>query len=416
MAGFPTESAQAQSLNELMSLSRVTNEHIIQDLAVQKSEEKKSAAARDNYVPKIYLEGELYKRNRDLKSATPFGEALQEEKDGYRAGVELRQTIFDYGKIWNRSEARKIDLLSEQSRARYLQKAEQLKIAGLAIQILLLQREKKYIHDFILNLQNRARDIKRLIAKGRLSPSDLLNIEISVEKLSQQELSLENKIQSRELNLKELLQLNQLSLSAPLRITSLKLPSVNALTGDIESFSLQGQSLLASSKQIENATLPVLEAYYRATTTDGNTLTTKQWDELGIAVRWELFSGGVRQSEARALKLESQMLQKKAADLNRELTHQFTELKEETTRNFSWMRQVDTLAEKALRNKKIEETRYFEGRGNLNDLVQADNLHLELRRDQDIINLNTLLGCMQLKLWAGQKITADCDGGQNSEL
>ena len=30
--------------------------------------------------------------------------------------------------------------------------------------------------------------------------------------------------------------------------------------------------------------------------------------------------------------------------------------------------------------------------------------------------LNTLLGCMQLKLWAGQKITADCDGEQNSEL
>jgi hypothetical protein len=169
------------------------------------------------------------------------------------------------------------------------------------------------------------------------------------------------------------------------------------------------QSLKYSAKQINSADWPVFEAYYKATTVEGNTLTSKQWDEVGLSLKWEVFGGGVRQAQSKELLVESQQLVKRATILERDLSVKFNEVSEETLRNYNWMKQIDILSEKARQNKKIEESRYYEGRGNLNDLVEADNLHLELSRDQDIINLQTILSCMQLKLWSGNKITANCD-------
>ncbi len=64
------------------------------------------------------------------------------------------------------------------------------------------------------------------------------------------------------------------------------------------------------------------------------------------------------------------------------------------------------LETKAAANRKEEETRYFEGRGSLNDLIEADSLALEISRERDVTALQLLIDCMQLQLWAGDDVSS----------
>lgn len=397
------------SLEQVMDLSNKTDEYEIQKLNVDKSKIQNDQDFRDVYVPKVYLGGQAYKRDKDLKIATPFGDTLQEEKDGFAASVELRQTLFDYSKMFHRADARNRSASAEQLKLGYVQDLERLKSAEAAIEILTLKREKSFIEDSIQNLVSRSKDMRRLILKGRLSKSDLLKVEVAIEKLKQQNLSLDIKISAKKSHLQKNLGLEDFDLLQPEKISRLNLPTRSESTGDIDYLKEQSQSLQKTAQQIRYAGGPVVEAYYKATTVDGNLLTTKQWDEAGLSLKWEVFGGGVRQAQSNEVRIESQQLEKRAAELERNLQVQFAELQQEALRSYQWIKQIDVLSEKALQNKKIEEIRYYEGRGNLNDLVEADNLHLELKRDQDIISFQTLLNCMRLKLWAGHKIAPNCE-------
>lgn len=409
----PKYFAQAQTVYTIDELFLKIPSSIDQKLIevdLKDAEFADSATWREAFAPRISAGGSLMQRDRELKSATPFGELLQEKYTRGDVQLELRQPLFDSGKMISARKFAEKNIQAASAQKNYNLQNMKLKFGALALEILILEREQKFLSDSIKNIRERQKDAKRLIEKGRQSRSDLLKLDIALQRLLHGQETLKIDIITKKSDLSKSLQLNgEFKIMPPPAVTAVSSLQLNNQTGDFLSFTAQKEAIDAKKSEVNSSGLPVIDGFARIVGTEGRTLSDRQWSEAGIELRWEIWGGGIRAAQANQIAVQKSAVSLQEDLLYRQKSVNFSETQLRATEKLRWIKNLDLLAQNSLSNKKAEETRYFEGRGSLNDLIEADNLSLELQRDREVLAYSLQSDCMQLQLWAGKNITTQCN-------
>lgn len=283
------------------------------------------------------------------------------------------------------------------------------KFGAQAMEILIRQRERLFVNDSIDNLRARRKDVERLIEKGRQSRSDLLKLDVAIERLSQSRDTLDIEIKAKSSDLRSALKIeSDFVISPPNQATNVSGLVFNAETGDLRSLQAQTEALEARKDEIKAIGLPSVDGFARVVGTDGRNLTDRQWAEVGIELRWEIWGGGVRASQVGQIEAQRSAFMAREALRRRQKLTMFHETRDKAEEKFRRIQRLRQLTRKADANKTDEEKRYFEGRGSLNDLIEADTLNLELQKDRDVVGFNLIIDCMHLQLWAGHQVSSEC--------
>ncbi|MFN7903976.1 MAG: efflux RND transporter permease subunit, partial [Pseudobdellovibrionaceae bacterium] len=398
------------TLNQILEkVSDSDDVKLISDVQSE-AESANQTAWRDAFAPRLTAGGNWLNRDRELQTSSPFGNLVQEKQNRMDAMLELRQPLFDSGKMFASKSAAEQNLEAAVQQRKYNQQALKLKYGSQAMEILIRNRELQFLNESMENLRSRQKDIKRLIDKGRQSRSDLLKLEIALERIIHAQKALIIEIKSKIDDLKSALKIEtEFVLLPPKQIRAVSSLNLNSATGDFENLRAQGRSLDFRKQQIKSASLPVIDGYARIVGSEGRSLTDRQWSEAGIELRWELWGGGIRSSQAAQIEAQKSALQTQENLLLRQKATIFSETQFKAQEKMRWMNQLVLLIKKSVASRKDEEKRYFEGRGSLNDLIETDTLGLELQRDKDITGFSLVMDCMQLQLWAGKNVSAECD-------
>ena len=408
---IPTSAtAKSLSLQNILDMTAQSNEQSVNSLRKKQYELADQKSFREAYAPEVTLGAELFQRDRDLKTETPFGSFPAENKNRVQSQIQIRQPLIDFSKMGAARSASQLDLKASEKLHAYETEALKLSFAAKSIEILVLQSELKLLNQSIENTKSRRSDIIRLINKGRVSQSDLLKTDILIEKLNHQSNNLLHDLKVLTLDLQKALNLNEVpKIQSLAQIQKMPQFQLNQDTGNIENLKLNAESTQSRIQQIKYSGLPVVEAFARGIHVEGRNLTDRQWMEVGVGLKWELFAGGVRQTQRRELNLKKEILNKQTEIQRRNQQTSFEQSQNLLKENFRWIDQLKKLKQNAQTNKAVETNRYFEGRGSLNDLVEADNLSLELDRDFEVTGLKLWLNCLQLQLLTGQEVKAECE-------
>jgi len=410
----PTDPALAETLSLQQLGQYIEKTHQAQTLTQreQSAQAQLSAQRRDALAPTISLGGEAFQRSQELAVATPFGNLRQEEQDRIEAQVQIRQPLFSAAKMVYQTTAKSKDVAAVISQNQFDLQLLRYRFIGQAIETLILKEELKFTDASMKNLNSRRSDIIKLVNRGRLSQSDLLKIDINLEKLQYQQRTLEDRLKTLNADLARQLNITlAFQLTPPPKVQHIGRFQFNTSLSEIDALELRTQALEAQLSTIKASTAPNFNLFARGILTEGRNLVNEQWTEVGVQVSWDLFSGGVRSAERRQLAAEKAQTQHQLAVRRHDRLTEFNDSQSQAQSDLQWLKDLDGLSKKSRTNRRIEEQRYFEGRGNLSDLVEADSLSLEIERDIEVINLRLLMHCMKLRLLSGQTVDAFC--GEN---
>lgn len=395
------------TVDEILEKIYLSEDSKLNDVDRTEAESADKTTWRQAFAPRISIGGNLFRRDRELQISSPFGDLAQERRFRADAQLEVRQSLFDLGKMSAARTAAEQSLAATTALRDYNRQALRLKFGSQTLGILMKQRELRFLDDSIANLRARQKDVKRLIEKGRQSRSDSLKLEIAIDRTGHLQEALRVEIASTKADLQAALKIDGelmiLQPEAPRDVSKLKFDSA---TGDFLNLKFQTEVLNARQKEVRAIGLPSVDGYARVVATEGRTLTDRQWGEVGIELKWELWGGGVRSSQTEQIEARKLALSIQDSALRRTKSAAFRETQQQAIERLRWTSKMVNLETKAAANRKEEETRYFEGRGSLNDLIEADSLALEISRERDVTALQLLIDCMQLQLWAGDDVSS----------
>jgi outer membrane protein TolC len=283
------------------------------------------------------------------------------------------------------------------------------------MEILLIERQNRFLKDSLWLLRSRHRDVVRGIEKGRLSRSDLVKIDLAAERILQHQEESVRRLQNLKSELAERLGLQRLDavtpppLPDPAALDRIQKREGSALKA--RALDAEADSYAAQARGARTSFIPVFEGFARVVTVDGRRLNETAWGEAGLSLSWEILGGGVRGPQARALMFKEEALRLQSQGLRRSLKLEEAEALRALRDRLSWRARVESLHPRARLVRENEARRYFEGRGNLNDLVEADSVELELERDKDLSALEASLACFRLMALKGLKVNERCEPG-----
>ena len=365
---------------------------------------------RKTYMPRLTLGGEVFRRSTEIKSQTPFGAFVAEERNRSELMAQLIVPVFEPSQYFAGRVASRLNLESAQNKSEFNRRAAELEVGQFAIEVLIQKQILDHLQDQIANLLSRRRDVLRLVQRGLASESDLFEIDVAARRLTQEVAIAKERLFAKTEELKVLVNLPDLMDIKPLGLpTKIGLRKTGKLNADIVSQRLLVESIKSKSKLLDYTLLPSVDLFARQISTTGRFIVDRDWSEVGVRLQWEIFSGGASVEKSRSILMESQALthQTDRAELAR--TSEINLMFAEVEKKMSWIKEIIELKEKAQKIRRVEEARYREGRVTVRDLVRADNLYLDLDRDETIEALTAALKCMQLRLYLGVEMKASCD-------
>ncbi len=411
-----THPAQASektwTIQEVIDRVHQTPESRASALAPRSAQELKKATDHSAFLPRLTMGGEFFQRNRDLTLTTPFGPLLTEESTRYQAQIELRQPLFNKMKMWNERDAQDKHLQSEIAHDTQNQRDLEFAAAAQSIEILILERQSRFMTDSVELLTTRRRDVARAIEKGRLGRSDLVKLDLAMERLKQQQEEVGTRIRNLKSELAERLGMDGLiSLQSPPGVSPngiRDLEKIESPALKAKALEAEAESIAAQARGTQTSFIPSVDGFARALSVEGRRLNEKLWGEVGLSMSWEIFGGGARGPQGRALALKEESLRLQSLGLRRTQKLEEAEALRNLRDRMSWKARVESLYPQAKLVAENEARRYFEGRGNLNDLVEADSVELELERDKDLSALEASMACYRVMALKGLKVNERC--------
>jgi outer membrane protein TolC len=404
--------ASAVSIEFLMEQVENSPEDQASRAAVSAKDSLERAAQYGAFLPRVTAGGEVSRRDRDLTTQSPLGPITAEEKNRFQGQIEIQQPIFDKAEMFDLRQTARLQKEAAEQKRRHERAEIQYAVGARAIEILILERQARFMEDSINLLQSRRRDIVRLVAKGRLSSTDLLKIDLSITTLDQKKNDLRSQIENFKVELAQRLGRAEIASiripAAPLEKNLSEVASLDSRVSDAEALALDGQALRHQARAVGASHLPTLDAFARWTRVDGTRVLEKNWGEVGIGLKWEIFGAGRRGPQAQALGAQAVALDAQALALRRTRALEESEATRRIQDRLTWRSRMESLRPQAQSIREAEAKRYFEGRGSLNDLVDADSVFLEISRDIELSELEASLACLRLTSLKTQKVNTSC--------
>jgi multidrug efflux pump subunit AcrB/outer membrane protein TolC len=413
LLSLPSSSIASQSIDELMGSVDSVEEVKRSQFLLKAENFRDQASFREAFFPTLSAGGELLRRNTELTTETPAGRLVSESAQMFQAQVELRWSVFDWSKMRN---ARQIGLLSRESAEFQFQHEKErakLLIGTLAIEILKREHELEFLKRRISNLEDRRQDVQALIEKGRISESHLIQIDLDLERLIQSKTDFEFVIENQWNYFVDFMGLGERpTIDEP--VFSLASASSNSQgtslssRSDVLGLQRQAQAVGADARRLRSQQLPKLDVFLRGVAVDGQPINQSTWAEAGVALRWEVFSSGLRQSQSNAIQSQSLAIYSEAQRMERERRLEVAETFRQVKSSEDLLSRLNRMRSKAEQNRRLEESRYQGGRISLRELVDADEMLLRIQRDLKITALDGVQSCLRYQFSLGVALNTSC--------
>ncbi|MFN7824105.1 MAG: efflux RND transporter permease subunit [Pseudobdellovibrionaceae bacterium] len=402
------EASEILSFQKILSRVAATSESRShqEELLAEKASE--SAQWRETWLPKAQLGLEAYQRSDDLFSNSAFGPSKAEDKNRMDRRIEIEQRLFNKSlMLHGRSGAQK-NLEAAVWNQKAHESATQLKFLGMVLGVQEIQIQKTFLKSQITNLEQRMKDIGGLVERGRVSRADLLRLKVLKERAEQQW----QQLTISEEQMKAYLATEKVVFSGE-QLPRLK--SVDSLLSETsppqgsdqqKSLRLKAQALSEESAKVASVSWPQVSAFARDLQVDGRSLQDHTFSEVGLRLYWEIPLDGLRSRQAESIAFQKNRVEAQALQLEKYETTLAQEKEAQLNNLKVWKKEMQALLDQAGRSKKSEETKFYDGRIGLSDLIEADNLNLELTRDLSLVEIEATKHCLELQRLNGQALAA----------
>ena len=379
---FP-QSGESRTYSWNEALKEVEKSDLAQksQLDLEAHREQQKTQTRAAFVPKLGAEISFGNRFKTLTSTNAFGTAEYGKNQQTTGGLELIVPIFDPSQQFGtRQSLAKVEESYEKNHAWNLiqirSQLSQLMLAYFKTQIAVESLEKMKSKLALIQ-----KETEKFYQIGQSGKSDLLQVEIAIS---------DNKLQIVHMNQQKQTLIQQIKIFLP-DLTEISSVGVENLTFDQMKTKMQsGNSLnradILSLKDLKEAQgfqiqsirqgyLPTVEARGRWVVADQGLLDQKEWTEAMLVFKWNLFEGGVRQSQVAAEVIKMQSIQTQLSTKNMQIQYEQQEAwqnyvesfqnLEETQRNLSRAREAATEDKKNAQRGQILVRQWLQSELNL---------------------------------------------------
>lgn len=365
------------------------------------------AQFRKAFYPKVGLEIKENLRGKTLTQTNPFGTFEYGKSHSSTAGLELVQPLIHFPEMSAGLEQSRKSFTAAEKNSQWQKLNAVRDLAQSLIQFERLQ----ILESSLLRLQERLKNLesetRRFLAQGLAGQSDALKIDLA---LSENRIQLQNVRLSKNVVKARIQQdlpdfENLQAGPGPFREAipeTLDRPGHPSDRLDLQAVTAQTEAAELGLQAQKQGYLPSLEARARWVRADQGILDQKDWTEVELVLKWNLFEGGTRQAlvQVETARLQGQRAEKALAQSGIRIERQNANLR---------MMQVLLESSEAQKNFERAQNAAFEDQRNarngkilVRDWLQSE-ISLEERRLQLLsVDLNKWQAWIDLKLAMGE--------------
>jgi multidrug efflux pump subunit AcrB/outer membrane protein TolC len=381
----PRSDAKSYNLQELWAESTKSFSVTAKKNEFESASFEEKTKRRQAYLPQVNAFAETKNIDRKLYAPSVFGPVEAGKQNQQQAGIEVTQSLFNYAQM-----GPGLNAVEAQTQAKYFETQRlaldtRIAVLKLALMILQLQEDQKYLKEFVSNLKNQRAEVSRFLAEGRASQADLTKVQIE---LSSAEAGLE-KIQQSEADILQSLRiyipdLEQIKAGPLPQLLESKIiddgQNVNSKRSDLQALEKLIQAQDYSAKAVRAGHLPVLQAYGRSLYVDQGQLNDKNWFEFGIRLTMPLFEGGSRVSQVQTEVMKGHVYREQEQGLKRKIESELGEATRHWQQAERNLQRTENDLKIATQMVTEERQRFKKGRISLSTLLEAERLLLQQKR------------------------------------
>jgi len=399
------------SLKELLEKAKTGPDASAEKWDAEKSTNTAKMAWRGIYMPKLGLQAEYEKRDRDIAIKTPVGPlGANGGRDMFNGGIELTQPVIDASGMLYKARAADRSGEAAELKALYGMKEAQSKAVTYYLSALEARAKRFALEDYVKNLMVRRNEIQRLFELGRVGESDLLKVKLGIEDGNQG---------IRELRSKEnfLGEMIALSIGETGKVSPADLPVElpKKAKAAKSSENKKRDDILALEKQIEASdlkvggayasNLPKLDLFARYSYYDQKILTEDHWMSFGVKMTWPLFNGAISYAEAKAAIAERTSLEMHKISYERAMKAQVKDSEQSMEiKSDEYQERLESV-KKAERISDLEFRRFRSGKVTVNNLIDAEDILKDRKEKAAVSKIHWYQEWFSYQLNAGQELS-----------
>jgi outer membrane protein TolC len=392
LAGAGTAETLDQALEAALAADARTAASQHQIAAAQAGQ----SAARGLGLPKVALEA-VYERLSDEPAfrihisplpatALPFA---QRESAVVHAGVSL--PLYTSGRLTHAAGAADAALEAAQADARRIRQDVRLGAAEAYVSVLRAQRLLEVAESGVTTLQAHLRDVTAFLERGLVARSDALAARAAAAAAEQDRLRAATALDIAQATynrglgraLTQPVQLDELVATAgpAAPAPGTEVPPAPVERAELSGLAHQARALQEQAQATRAAGRPqvLLSGGYSAV--QNHYLARENIWNIGVGLRWELFDGGVSQSQADALAARAQAVTALRSDLESQIALQLRASRLMLEESRQRIPVAATAVEQAEENLRVARDRYQSGVGTHTEVLDAEALRMKSRNN-----------------------------------
>jgi hypothetical protein len=403
----PKAQAESISFAEILKRAELASEVQIADQALKQVQAQAQVQLRQAFIPKVTAGIETIERANALRANTAFGPVESEEKRRVDAKLEITQPLFDASSMLSGRDAEKEKINNAELKKQLEATANRLRYGELAVALLKAERESQHLLSLERNLSQRNQDVQSLVNRGRATINDQTKVEVQLQRVKNQRALILAELERLRSYLQQSLNLNanfSIAVHSPAiaKVSQIKEVHESAELAVVDS---SVRALSFEAKKVDALKWPSLSLYGRSLFSEGRKLVDSNWNEYGLRLGWEIPLDGIRNKQSQQLNLGKLQAEQQREILFKDQKAMQERLVMRLKENSQWASELKKLKIKTAKARKSEESKYQQGRGTLQAVLDADLLDLEIQRDADVIQLTQIEDCMKLESITHQEVT-----------
>ncbi len=395
-------------LSEALSMAEKNSEAIVARLEARQARQGSSALFLSTWFPHVNASGGYNYRDQELNIETPFGDLEVGSASYLDGGISVQQNLFDPANMMYEIPAASTSAKAAKYMADWQMNLARLKIVLAWSAVAEWQIRMKAMDEMILVLREQRTELNRNFRFGRISRTDLILVDTSLDEAVLLRGSMESKK------------------SVALRELSFILDnSVDEISAaEVESFALADYNLAALQKQLESrndlravreqekaASLrrdsilwePLPRIWARGTYeySEASLYKEKGFSTVSIGATIPLIQGGSRVARYQEKETERQIANEKKKVLNRSSLLELQRAWEDYQTSLSEAKRYSELAAKTVTIARISRNEFEQGKRSLNDYIGAARAKTEWAEKSRLSRLSAIRASARLEFAAG---------------
>ena len=409
----PSPKVLSLSLNEVIERVSGNRQLAAAHNDIEIARQQKIRVKRKAWVPTLSLGGELSRREEDSIIAFPTGQLSVSDASSYVYEVKLTQPLFQ--PAVQRHETAHADYQMQASEAQSA--AVEQQVTGQAIThflgILSLQESRYSDQALQASLEARRDRIQQELARGRALKTDLLQIDVELNRIRQRLVVIGHDIQVLSSTLAASLNLPVDTAIQPQSIGNLytSLPTLERgdrtslgclKRADCVAMQRSLKALQQQRKQVSAGALPTVNLSVSDRRSDGLLFVAESDQRALLEFSWALFSGGQRRSQKRALLASEAAMEERLTSLQQQIQVDITRADARYQTGLSSMQLAQSSLALSDERLRLSRKRYDNGLLNLDQLLNAEASLVSSRADLSKAKIDLVQAWVQLALATGE--------------